>query len=369
MISSEFPPSCGGIGHYVYYLSRELINAGNDVSVILSGKKDKTYFNDKIQVKELGLFGRSPMNRPIFRRRLNKLIARDKPDIVHLHYGALPHIQCDCPVIVTAHWCSREGIPIFYRPIRNLDAFLKNILLPLYIRIESNFFRSFKNVFVVSNSLREELKKHYNVNSDVIGNGVDVDKFNENNTVKKDFILYTGKFDFGKGLIDLLEIAEMLKESHPDVKVIMIGNGSIKKKIDKIIRKKKLFNVKVLNHLPHDELLEYYRCSKVYVLPSYYEGLPTTILEAMACKLPVVASNISGIPELVEEGVTGYMLSPGDKKGFYRRIVELHEDPEKRKFFGEKGRERVMEKFTWSGIAKNMVEKYEELLRNKMLLK
>ncbi len=362
MITNDFPPNCGGIGYYVYYLSRELINMNYDVSVILRGKVDRSYYYENISTREIKVPGRPPLNLPIFRRKLEKILQEEKTDLIHIHNTSMPSISCSCPVVVTAHWCMKEAVPNFYRPIRDLDAFLRNILFPFYIHVERKLSRSCDKLTVVSNSLRNEFKKHYKVDSDVIYNGVDYEKFNENSSLKEDMLLFTGKFRFGKGLLDLLDIAEMLKRSHPKVNVVMVGNGPIKNKIQEHIRTRNLFNVKTVNHLSHSELLEYYHKSRIYILPSYYEGLPTTVLEAMACKLPVVASNVSGIPEAIEEGVTGYMLSPGDIKGFYSRIVEMLENPEKQRNFGEMGRKRVIEKFTWPHIAKEVIKRYQELL-------
>ncbi len=363
MITNDFPLSCGGVGYYVYYLSRELIDMGHDVSVILRGKQDRSFHYKNIEVIEIGIPGRPPLNLSNFRKKVERILAKEKTDFVHIHNTSMPLINCSCPVFVTAHWCLKEAIPSFYRPIGSLDALIRNALFPFYCYIEKKLCRSCDKLMVVSSSLKHEFKKHYGINSDVVWNGVDIERFSENNTVKENLILFTGMFRFGKGLYDLLRVAEMLKRTHPEVQVVMVGDGPIKKKVHKIIQERDLFNVKTIKQLSHNELLEHYHRAKVYVLPSYYEGLPTTILEAMACKLPVVASNISGIPEQIEEGVTGYMLSPGDINGFYSRIVKLLEDPEKRKSFGEKGRERVMERFTWPRIAKGIAKQYTELLQ------
>ncbi len=363
MITNDFPISCGGVGYYVYYLSRELIAMGHDVSVILRGKQDRSFHYNNIEVIEMGIPGRPPLNLSSFRKKVERILSEEGTDLVHIHNTAMPSISCGCPVIVTAHCCVKGIIKNYYRPIRDLDGLLRNLLFPYYSHIERKLLSSSDKFLVVSNSLRNEFKKYYNVNSDVMYNGVDTEKFNANNRVKEDLILFTGMFRFGKGLYDLLRVAEMLKRTYPEVQVVMVGDGPIKKKVHKIIQERDLFNVKTTKQLSHNELLEHYHRAKVYVLPSYYEGLPTTILEAMACKLPVVASNISGIPEQIEEGVTGYMLSPGDINGFYSRIVKLLEDPEKRKSFGEKGRERVMERFTWPHIAKGIAKKYTELLQ------
>jgi glycosyltransferase involved in cell wall biosynthesis len=166
----------------------------------------------------------------------------------------------------------------------------------------------------------------------------------------------------GKGVFDLLYIAEMLKESHPHVTINIVGNGPQKRQLGREILKRRLDSVKMLGSLSHDELVSFYNRSKVFVFPTYYEGLPTTVLEAMACKLPVVASKVSGIPDLIDDGINGYTLPPGDIDGFHRKIAELLKYPEKQKQFGEIGRRKVEERFTWPHITQGIIEKYEELL-------
>lgn len=362
MITPEIPPKCGGIGYYVYYLSKELIKMGLDVSVILRGKQDRSFLHGDLRVEEIKVPGRPPFNLPIFKKRVEKILSKETPDLVHVHSSSMPAISGGCPVLVTAHLCMKEGIPAFYRPVRDLDALYRNIVFFFYIRVEKQLSRSCDKITVVSNSLREEFRKHYNVDSAVIYNGVDPDKFKENSLPKEDWVLFTGMFRIGKGIVDLLDVAELLRGSHPKVKLIMVGDGPLKNRIQRAIEKRNLINVKTRSHLSHSELLEYYQRSRIYVLPSYYEGLSTTILEAMACQLPVVASNVYGIPELVEEGVTGYMVNPGDIKGFYSRIVELIEDSEKQTIFGEEGRKKVLKNFTWSHVAQGVIREYRDLL-------
>ncbi len=364
MITTEFPPDCGGIGSYVFYLSKELIRIGFNVSVIVNGKENRYYDCENIKVTEIKVPGHPPFNLPIFRKMIVNILSKEKNDIIHIHSTAMPSISCSSPVLVTAHWCNKEGIPIFHRPIRDLDSLYRNIVLPFYIYFEKELIQSCHKLTVVSNSLRNELEKHYKVKADVIYNAVDTDYFNNNGrSEKEDSILFIGKLSIGKGILDLLRIAQILQRSHPYVTIYLIGDGPLKNYINSYVIKKSLSNVKLLGHVSHIEIKDFYKRSRIFVLPTYYEGLPTTILEAMASKMPVVATNISGLPEQIEEGVTGYMLSPGNIKGFYNRIVELLENPEKQKIFGENGREKVLTEFSWPRITEIIIKKYMELLK------
>ena len=362
-ITPDFPPRCGGIGHYVSYLSEELIRRGHDVSVIFRGKHEREYNYNGISVTEFKVPGVAPLNVKLLQNKLETILASKNIDLVHIHYGAMPVIKCDVPVIVTAHWCNTEGIPGFHRPIRSLDALYRNLMLPIYKRIEGRVAYSCDKLTVVSESLRREFQQYYKVNSDVIYNGVDTQLFcRDDNIIKEEAILFTGSLSAGKGVLDLLKIAELLNGTHNDIKLYIVGEGPLRKRITALLRKKRLPNVTLINRLSHTKLIDYYNRVSVCVFPTYYEGLPTTVLEAMACELPVVASNVSGIPEQIEQGVNGYMLTPGDIQGFYNRIVELLDDREKQVKFGEMGRRKVLEKFTWPHVASRVVKKYHEIL-------
>jgi glycosyltransferase involved in cell wall biosynthesis len=118
----------------------------------------------------------------------------------------------------------------------------------------------------------------------------------------------------------------------------------------------------MLDSIGHSELIKYYHITQALVLPTYYEGLPNVVLEAMACELPVIASKVSGIPEQVEDNVTGFLVPPGDIQCFYKKIVELLESPDKRNILGKNARKKVLENFTWNLVAKRIADNYQQIL-------
>src|SRR5207302_1116688 len=105
-----------------------------------------------------------------------------------------------------------------------------------------------------------------------------------------------------------------------------------------------------LGFVPHEELGDLYDRAAVVVCPSYREGLPLCVLEAMAHGRPVVASAVGGIPELVEDGVTGYLVEPGDVAGLRAAIERLLADPALRRRLGRAGRARVAERCSWEHV-------------------
>jgi starch synthase len=120
--------------------------------------------------------------------------------------------------------------------------------------------------------------------------------------------------------------------------------------------------------IAREDLIHLHSHASVFVCPSIYEPFGLVILEAMACETPVVASRVGGIPEIVVEGETGYLVDfdPDDLEGFTSalagRIEKLLRDTTTATRMGKAGRERVLQHFGWPAIASQTVQLYERLL-------
>lgn len=97
--------------------------------------------------------------------------------------------------------------------------------------------------------------------------------------------------------------------------------------------------------LPHKDIIELYRTADIFVLPSLSEGIPVAIMEAMAMQLPVISTRITGIPEIVEDMVNGFLVNPKDPEALAKKIEYLIHHPYLREDMGKKGRKIIEEKF------------------------
>jgi starch synthase len=113
--------------------------------------------------------------------------------------------------------------------------------------------------------------------------------------------------------------------------------------------------------LPKPEVIQLLTHATVFVCPSVYEPMGIVNLEAMACETAVVASRVGGIPEVVAEGETGYLVEPGDATDLAARVNELIGDPELAARFGQAGRKRAVEHFSWRAIAERTAALYQTL--------
>jgi len=177
--------------------------------------------------------------------------------------------------------------------------------------------------------------------------GINLEQFNTTykshlegkNEVK---ILYVGRLHKIKGLDYLIKAFAVVNEKHPKTKLIIVGKGDKKEDLVRLAREKKCFkDINFVGEIEHNHLVEYYQKADVFVLPSFSEGLSNVIMEAMACGLPVIATDVGGNPELVKQGKGGFLVHPKNFTDLSNAISELIEKPELRKKMSDFNRNYV----------------------------
>lgn len=196
---------------------------------------------------------------------------------------------------------------------------------------------------------------------DIIYNPVDLKSFNQSKLDNKN-ILFMGRLDKRKGIYDLLEVVPKLLEKHKDMKLFIGGDGEEIDEVKKIIESNNLSNnVEVLGWISGEQKKKLFEISSIYVLPSYFEGLPVSILEAMASGLPIVSTNIAGIPEEVDHNLNGYLIDPGNKSLLYKYLCNLLDDEMLRKNMGQVGVNKIRTEFDNQIIENSILKLYESL--------
>lgn len=160
-------------------------------------------------------------------------------------------------------------------------------------------------------------------------------------------VLAAGRLVVDKGHIDLVRAARRLCADESDLRVVILGEGPERPRLEAEIRKRGLEGIVLLPGFEGD-MPEALAACDVFCHPSQREGLPNAILEAMAARLPVVATNIDGTPEVIVEGVTGCMVNPDDPKALADSLRYLLRHPERRSEMGRRGWIRVQESFSLS---------------------
>jgi glycosyltransferase involved in cell wall biosynthesis len=165
-----------------------------------------------------------------------------------------------------------------------------------------------------------------------------------------------------KGIRFLLEAGAQLKPRFPDLKIVLAGDGFERPELVRLAGELGIASdVTFLGWVPNAELPPYYRAAAVSVIPSLEEGFGIPAAEAMGCEVAVVASDAGGLPEVVEDGVTGLVVPRGDSEALARAIGSLLADPQRRRQMGQAGRERALRLFDWDRTALQFEELYREV--------
>jgi len=199
--------------------------------------------------------------------------------------------------------------------------------------------------------------------------GVDIERFRPRSITRKNQVCFVGRITPHKGIEELIEAVSLSKEKPKVVIAGSVINNPYFLFLRELANKLGVDADFVLD--PSDDALtEIYSSSKILVLPSVYtdmygkhhsnpEGFGLVLAEAMACELPVVASKISAISEVVDDNRTGYLVRPKDVSHLRERLDLLLHDYELNRKLGIAGRRRVLERFTWSHVARRALRVYK----------
>jgi len=169
-------------------------------------------------------------------------------------------------------------------------------------------------------------------------------------------IIFVGRLSKEKGVNSLIELAKILpKEIH----LIIVGSGPFENKIKNIAEK--YSNIKFLGYLPKNKVIPLLRGSFALIQPSLAEGISTTVLEAMACQIPIIGTNVGGNKELIINNENGFLISPNSIEELNEKIILLSNNVDLVEKFGNKSLELV-KKFEWSTVGKKYVKLYESLM-------
>jgi len=244
---------------------------------------------------------------------------------------------------------------------------------------ELRIFKSVMAQTVTTAVQKEKLEQLYDYKADnvvVISPGVDVHTFRplERGEEKKKtglpdrYVFCLSRIDANKGHDLLLSAFDLVRREVPDVHLV-IGGGSpqpkdteleVMTRIKAIIEEKGLHDrTHVIGYVPDELMVPSYQQAELFVLPSIFEPFGMTVLEAMACGTPVVASRFGGIREVISSGENGLLVDPSNATEFAEAIIQLLKDHKLAESMGQKGRHTIQKQFSWEAIADKHIEFYE----------
>ena len=174
-------------------------------------------------------------------------------------------------------------------------------------------------------------------------------------------IFSAGRLDAQKGFDLLIEVAALAKSNHPEWKIVIAGEGKLKEELHK---KSTELQVSDMAHFIgfSDQIPSLLQASDIFALPSRYEGMPNALLEAMAMGKASVATSVNGAPELVEDGISGYLVESENVTQLHDRIEQLLADDPLRETMGFAARKRVKDHFTID----RMIDQLEKLFQHQL---
>lgn len=294
---------------------------------------------------------------------LYRLAKRRRYSIVHCHstkaglVGRLAARLAQVPVILfTAHgWAFSEG-----------RAYWERWLLAQAERLAAKVTTKIICVSEHDRKLALRFKVAHQDQLIVIHNGIDPQPFlrADGGRVRQHLGLreapvlsFAGRLARQKDPLTLLRAIQNISRG----KLILAGDGPLQSQVERFIRQNGLTSQVILVGARTD-IPDILAASDVFVLSSRWEGLPLVIIEAMVAGLPVVASRVGGVPELVEDGVTGFLVPPGNPEALAEALQRLFEDKELCRRMGEAGREKALRSFTLSRMLRETQAVYQEVL-------
>lgn len=368
-------PTIGGVEQVMYELAKRQVKAGHEVHVYCCDSDKTKRIKNKEEVIEGVHIHRS---RYLIRLSVSTFIwpglilklPRYKFDIIHSHVSG--HLYILIAGII-AKLKGSKHVHTTHCPWTT--AFRPLVLRPFVFLTEKFFnkiaYRFCDKIVALSPWEMEILEKYTNKEKIiVIPNGmpeymfkkVKNNNFKEKLGIKGKIVLFFGRFNITKGPDKLALAAKELVKERKDINFVFVGpDEGIKQKVIEIT--KNLPRIKILEPIRGIKRTEVYQAADLFVLPSYREGLPLTLFEAMASELPIIASPVNGIPYEMKEPENGFFVNYGDIKGLKARIIQLMDDKALAKKMALNNKRKALD-YSWGKIAYRYESLYKELLQN-----
>ncbi len=293
---------------------------------------------------------------------LKKIVGEFKPDILHAHfatsYGLLGSL-CGFHPFILSVW----GSDVFDFPQKS---FLHKAVLEYNLK-------SADKILSTSNVMAVETKKYTDKEIEVTPFGINTDVFKPEKVTRADFTPFS-EDDIVVGTIKwiekiygmeyLIRAFSIVSSGHPELplKLLIVGDGSERGSLETLVQELGLGEkVYFAGRVDYSKVHYFNNIMDVYSALSLYDSFGVAVVEAESCGKPVVVSNVGGLPEVVENGVTGFVVEQKNAEAAAEKLEKLILDPELRKSMGNAGRERVLKLYDWNANVAQMMEIYNKI--------
>jgi glycosyltransferase involved in cell wall biosynthesis len=378
LISDAYYPSIGGIETCIQAISEQFANAGNKVFILTHYPlKDKERLVPdnlhpdieiiRIKAKAISLYGSDPVIDPFVTSKVYHVLKDLNCDIAHgqglfsllVFSGLKVAKSLGIPTVITEQ-SSINQIKLL-SPITRIYT----SIIPYYIESICDAMTGVSKPCI--NQIRPLKIPTY-----IVGNGADsrFDIFSDEK--KKEIRLnlgfssdnvvigFFGRLVKRKGIIQLLDMLPEIEKRVPNIKLLIIGGGPLESYVKNCISKSKEGTIVYLGKKKAEEMPEYFQAIDIFAFPTYGEGLPIVVLEALSSGVPVVAFPSAGIPEVITSGREGFLVKSNDE--CLEKIVFLANNKGIREEMGRRGNSLINKKFRWKHISEELLEIYKKLV-------
>jgi 1,4-alpha-glucan branching enzyme len=361
----SFLPARGGVEYHMHDIAQGLIGKGHSVDVLVfDRRKPKISSSTELQVMAFPV--------PSFLKRIRyflfifaliglfRAIRKVKPDIIHAHdylYGMAAAVISKItkiPVVLTMHLPLKETSGRPWLGLGWLERLARGPLLKQITQIICVSYFTLRSC-IVEGFPSELLKVIYNwprslTSSEYRSRGPDTSSERLN-------ILSVGALIYRKNPHSIIKAAARLRKRGVSIHLNLVGKGPMENVLRHIASKTGFSTIRI-GPASDSQLAKYYSQCEIFVLASYSEGLPLVLTEAMCKGIPVVATAVGGVPEIVVDGHNGLLVSP-DVDSLYKALLFLAENPNERKRMGENAITTISERFSHSNLSEtiNALEK------------
>lgn len=378
IVTPTFPPYAGGIGNVAAFNAKELVKLGHKVTVFTPKYEEVKEEITDVEIKRI-----PPLisyGNAAFVPALSWML--EGYEIIHLHY---PFFGGAETLWLYKRKFKKKGAKIvlhYHMDVVGQGIFKLIFSIHKLIGLSKIVKMSDKVIFTsIDYGKNSDLAKKYEKHPEKfveVPNGVDSKNFtpqekdsallakHEINPEEK-VVLFVGGLDkahYFKGVEYLIEAMSRLKQTQYKWKLIIVGEGELKKQYQDLAGQLKL-NLQTIftGYVSNDDLPKYYNLADVVVLPSVdkSEAFGLTLVEAMSCGKPVIASDLAGVRSVVEDGINGLLIKPEDPDDLAAKINFILSNEAKAIEFGKTGYRKVKQKYDWQIIGRQLNELYESL--------
>jgi N-acetyl-alpha-D-glucosaminyl L-malate synthase BshA len=363
-------PTYGGSGVVATELGIELAARGHEVHFIsyampirLTGASDRIFFHE-VEVTTYPLFDHPPYTLALA-TKMGEVAEQVPLDLLHVHY-AIPH---SVSALLARMMASPRRLP-FITTLHGTDITLVGSDRS-YLPITRFSIEQSDGVTAISSYLRDRTLKEFEIKRpiDVIPNFVNCDLYKKSDDHAararwapggEPILMHLSNFRPVKRLTDVVEIFVLVREKIP-AKLVLIGDGPDRGAAEYIVRKKHIAK-DVLFLGKQDHVHEKLGLADLFLLPSDEESFGLAALEAMACEVPVVATNVGGLPEVVKNGVDGYLFPPRDVHAAAKYALEILTRPDRGRLMGQMARASARARYCSNDIIPLYEAYYRKIL-------